>query len=57
VFASVAQLIGAGQQTGLAAGSLGSRLLPDLQRVTGVGLTSMRGATDATTQVTAAIKP
>jgi hypothetical protein len=57
VFASLAQLIGAGQQTGLTAGSLGSRLLPDLQRVTGVGLTSMRGATDATTQVTAAIKP
>jgi hypothetical protein len=57
VFASLAQLIGAGQQTRLTAGSLRSRLLPDLQRVTGVGLTSTRGATDATTQVTAAIKP
>ena len=57
VFAGLAQLIGAGQQTGLTAGSLGTRLLPDLQRVVGVGLTSTRGATDATTQVAAAIKP
>ncbi len=57
VFADVATLIGATQQPGLATGSLGARLGPDLRRITGVGLTSTRGAADSTTQVTVAIKP
>jgi hypothetical protein len=57
VFADLAALIGATQQTGLTAGSLGARLMPDLQRITGVGLTSTRGASDSTTQVTVAVKP
>jgi hypothetical protein len=57
VFANVAALVGAGQSTGAATGSLTARLLPDLQRITGVGLTSTRGASDSTTQVTVAVKP
>jgi hypothetical protein len=57
VFANLAALVGATQQTGLASGSLGARLMPDLQRITGVGLTSTRGASDSTTQVTVAVKP
>ena len=57
VFANLAALVGATQQTGLTAGSLGARLMPDLQRITGVGLTSTRGASDSTTQVTVAVKP
>jgi hypothetical protein len=57
VFANLAALIGATQQSGLAAGSLGARLMPDLQRITGIGLTSTRGASDSTTQVTVAVKP
>jgi hypothetical protein len=31
--------------------------MPDLRKVTGVGLTSTRGAADATTQVTVAVRP
>ncbi len=31
--------------------------MPDLQRITGVGLTSTRGASESTTQVTVAVKP
>ena len=57
VFANLAALIGAGQQTGLTTGSLGARLMPDLRRITGVGLTSTRGASDSTTQVLVAVKP
>jgi hypothetical protein len=57
VFANLGALIGAGQQTGLTTGSLGARLMPDLQRITGVGLTSTRGASDSTTQVIVAVKP
>ena len=57
VFANLATLVGASQQTGLTAGSLSARLMPDLQRITGVGLTSTRGAADSTTQVTVAVKP
>ncbi len=57
VFASLASLIGATQQTGVTTGSLSARLTPDLQRITGVGLTSTRGASDSTTQVTVAVKP
>jgi hypothetical protein len=56
VFANLATLIGATQQAGLSAGSLGARLMPDLQRITGVGLTSTRGTADSTTQVTVAVK-
>ena len=56
VFANLAALVGASQQTGLTAGSLSARLMPDLQRITGVGLTSTRGAADSTTQVTVAVK-
>jgi hypothetical protein len=55
VFANLATLIGATQQSGLASGSLGARLMPDLQRITGVGLTSTRGASDSTTLVTVAV--
>jgi hypothetical protein len=57
VFADLATLSGAGQQSGLSAGSLGARLEPDLRRITGVGLTSTRGATDSTTRVTIAVTP
>jgi hypothetical protein len=56
VFANLATLIGASQQSGLTAGSLGARLLPDLQRFAGVGLTSTRSGSEATTQVTIQIK-
>jgi hypothetical protein len=57
VFANLAALVGATRQTGLTTGSLGARLMPDLQRITGVGLTSTRGPSDSTTQVTVAVKP
>jgi hypothetical protein len=56
VFADVATLLGSGQ-SGLTSGTLGSKLSPDLQRITGVGLTSTRGTSDATTQMTLAVKP
>jgi hypothetical protein len=57
VFANLATLVGATQQPGLAAGSLGARLEPDLRRITGVGETSTRGAADSTTRVTVAVSP
>lgn len=57
VFANLATLIGATQQTGVTSGSLGARLMPDLQRITGVGLTSTRGASDSTAQVSVAVTP
>jgi hypothetical protein len=57
VFANLARLVGATQQTGLTSGSLAARLMPDLRQITGVGLTSTRGASDSTTQVTIAVKP
>lgn len=57
VFANLATLIGATQQSGATSGSLSARLMPDLQRVTGVGLTSTHGVSDSTTQVTIAVKP
>jgi hypothetical protein len=31
--------------------------MPDLRQMTGIGLTSTRGASDSTTQVTVAVKP
>jgi hypothetical protein len=57
VFAHLAGLVGATQKNGLAAASLGARLMPDLQRISGIGLTSTRGASDSTTQVRVAVKP
>jgi hypothetical protein len=57
VFANLATLVGATQQSGLTAGPLGARLEPDLRRITGVGLTSTRGAADSTTRVTVAVSP
>jgi len=57
VFANLASLIGATQQTGVTSGSLGARLMPDLRRITGVGLTSTHGASDSTTHVTVAVTP
>ncbi|HTU95323.1 MAG TPA: DUF3352 domain-containing protein [Solirubrobacteraceae bacterium] len=56
VFANVAALLSATQQSGSSAGSLTARLMPDLRAITGVGLTSTRGAADSTTQVTVAVK-
>ncbi len=56
VFADVASLLGSGQ-SGLTSGTLGSKLGPDLRKITAAGLTSTHGATDATTQVTVAVKP
>ncbi len=57
VFANVAALLGAGTQSGVTTGSLAGRIMPDLQRITGVGETSTHGAADSTTQVTVAVKP
>jgi hypothetical protein len=57
VFANLAALVGATQQTGVTSGSLTARLMPDLRQITGIGLTSTRGASDSTTQVTVAVKP
>jgi hypothetical protein len=57
VFANLAALVGATQQTGVTSGSLAARLMPDLRQITGIGLTSTRGASDSTTQVTVAVKP
>ena len=57
VFANVAALLGAGTQSGVTSGSLAGRIMPDLQRITGVGETSTHGAADSTTQVTVAVKP
>ncbi len=57
VFAKLASLIGATQQTGVTPGSLGARLMPDLRHITGVGLTSTHGASDSTTHVTVAVTP
>ncbi|HEY1716641.1 MAG TPA: DUF3352 domain-containing protein [Solirubrobacteraceae bacterium] len=57
VFANVAALLGAGTQSGVTTGSLAARIMPDLQRITGVGETSTHGAADSTTQVTVAVKP
>jgi hypothetical protein len=57
VFANLATLIGATQQSGLAAGSVGARLEPDLRKITGIGETSTRGAADSTTQLTVAVSP
>jgi hypothetical protein len=54
VFADLAQLLSVGQQTGL--GSTYSRLQPDLQRITAVGLTSARGKDESTTQVAVKVK-
>ncbi len=54
VFANLATLIGATQQSGLT-GTLGARLMPDLRRVSGVGLTSTRAGSQSTTQVTVQI--
>ncbi len=55
VFANLAGLLGATAQTGVTSGSLGARLMPDLQRITGIGLTSTRGGADSTTQATVAV--
>jgi Protein of unknown function (DUF3352) len=57
VFANVAALLGAGRQSGVTTGSLAARIMPDLQRITGVGETSTHGAADSTTYVTVAVKP
>jgi hypothetical protein len=57
VFANLATLVGATQQSGLTAGSLGARLGPDLRRITGIGETSTRGTADSTTRVTVAVSP
>jgi hypothetical protein len=57
VFANVAGLLAGTRQSGTTGGSLAARLMPDLRKVTGVGLTSTRGAADATTQVTVAVRP
>lgn len=57
VFANLAALVGATQQTGVTSGSVAARLMPDLRQITGIGLTSTRGASDSTTQVTVAVKP
>jgi hypothetical protein len=57
VFANLAALLGATQQTGLTSGSLSARLMPDLRRITGIGLASTKGASDATTLVTLAVTP
>lgn len=56
VFANLAALIGATQQSGATSSSLTARLMPDLRHITGIGLTSTRGASDSTTQVTIAVK-
>jgi hypothetical protein len=56
VFADLATLVGATQQSGTTAQTLTARLMPDLQRVSGVGLTSTRAGAEATTQVTVQIK-
>ena len=56
VFANLAALIGATQQTGVTSSSLTARLMPDLRQITGIGLTSTRGASDSTTQVTIAVQ-
>ena len=55
VFANVSGLLGATQQSGATTGSLGARLMPDLRKIAGVGLTSTRGAADSTTHVTVAV--
>jgi hypothetical protein len=55
VFANLATLIGATQQSGVT-GTLAARLMPDLQRVSGVGLTSTRAGSESTTQVTVQVK-
>jgi hypothetical protein len=57
VFANLATLIGATRKSGVTAGTLGARLMPDLQRISGVGLTSTRAGAEATTQVTVQISP
>jgi hypothetical protein len=55
VFASLATLLGSTQPS--STGSVAGRLEPDLRRITGIGLTSTRGAAESTTQVTVAVSP
>jgi len=57
VFANLAALVGATQQTGVTSSSVTARLMPDLRQITGIGLTSTRRASDSTTQMTVAVKP
>jgi hypothetical protein len=56
VFADLGQLLSVGRQTGLSSGSLSSRLGPDLQKVAAVGLSSIRGKTDATTEISVQVR-
>jgi hypothetical protein len=56
VFANLARLLSAGQLTALTGSATLSRLLPDLQRIGAVGLSSSRGPSDATTELSVQVK-
>jgi len=56
VYANLAEILSVAKELGLSAESLFTHLLPDLQRVSAVGLTSTRGRGESTTEVTLAIK-
>jgi hypothetical protein len=55
VFARLGQLLGLGKQTGLTGSSTYNRLEPDLKKIGAVGLSSTRGPSESTAQLTVQI--